>query len=45
VVVTRNRSEHGLGQFLTRASVFENLDVEDQVHPQDGEQKSTACRE
>ncbi|MDT7720962.1 MAG: hypothetical protein QOE94_1973, partial [Mycobacterium sp.] len=45
VVVTRDRSEHGLWQLATRASMSENLDVEHQVHPQDGEQEPAASRE
>jgi hypothetical protein len=45
MVVTRDGGEHGLGQFVTRASVSENLDIENQVHPQDGEQEPTASRQ
>jgi hypothetical protein len=44
MVVTRDGGEHRLGQFVTGASVLEDLDVEDQVHPQDGEQEPTASR-
>ncbi len=45
MVVTRDSSEHGLGELLPGASVPETLDVEDQVHPQDGEQEPTASGE
>jgi hypothetical protein len=37
VVIPSDGSEYGLGQLIAGSSVPENLDVENQIHPQHGE--------
>ncbi len=44
VVVRRDRCKHRIGQ-LDPLAVAENLNVEDEVHPQHGEQEPAACRQ
>jgi hypothetical protein len=41
VVVARDRREDGFGKFV-RPALAEDLGIEDQVHPQDGEQEAAA---